>query len=61
MLTLRQVVFKELYPAQYTSIVATRLSNALLVGTYSALVTESTPIAYTRGDHRADQHRLALR
>ena len=28
----RQVVFERLYPAEYTSVVATRLSNALLVG-----------------------------
>ena len=32
MRSLSQVVFKKLYPAEYTADVSTRVSNALLVG-----------------------------
>ncbi|EPS95609.1 hypothetical protein FOMPIDRAFT_1132087 [Fomitopsis schrenkii] len=39
LMTMTNIVFKKLYPAEYTSVVATRLSNALLVGEVIGQIT----------------------
>ena len=57
----RKVVFKKLYPADYTPVVATRLSNALLVGEYSGpMFSRSSLNPYNRRDYWSNHYRLAL-
>jgi hypothetical protein len=42
LMTMSNVLFKKEYPAQYTSVVSTRVSNSLLVGAILGQASETT-------------------
>jgi hypothetical protein len=47
LMTMSNVLFKKEYPAQYTSVVSTRVSNSLLVGAILGQASKTDPELYS--------------